>query len=86
MKSDRRQYDMVLRGGRVICPATGVDAVTDVAVRDGKIHRWADTAPAALGPGLAVGDPVEVLLAHRAGIVSAPAASSTADIASAAAG
>jgi dihydroorotase len=37
MKNDRRPYDMVLRGGRVICPATGVDAVTDVAVRDGKI-------------------------------------------------
>ena len=32
------------------------------------------------------GDPVEVLLAHRAGIVSAAAASRTADIASAAAG
>jgi dihydroorotase len=37
-------FDLVLRGGRVIDPAQGIDAVLDVAVRDGRI--------AAVGPGL----------------------------------
>ncbi len=30
-------YDILLRGGRVICPASGIDGTMDVAVRDGKI-------------------------------------------------
>src|SRR5437763_13142807 len=30
-------FDLLLRGGRVICPATGIDGVRDVAVRNGKI-------------------------------------------------
>jgi dihydroorotase len=30
-------YDLVLRGGRVIDPAQGLDGILDVAVRDGKI-------------------------------------------------
>jgi dihydroorotase len=30
-------YDLVLRGGRVICPASGIDGAMDVAIRDGKI-------------------------------------------------
>src|SRR5690606_36305906 len=30
-------YDLILRGGRVISPADGIDAVLDVAVRDGRI-------------------------------------------------
>jgi len=30
-------FDLLLRGGRVICPATGVDSTRDVAVRNGKI-------------------------------------------------
>ncbi|HEY8457771.1 MAG TPA: amidohydrolase/deacetylase family metallohydrolase [Actinopolymorphaceae bacterium] len=30
-------YDLILRGGRVISPANGIDAVLDVAVRDGRI-------------------------------------------------
>jgi len=37
--------DLVVAGGRVLCPATGVDAVTDVAISDGQIT--------AVGPGLA---------------------------------
>src|SRR5262249_54714295 len=37
----RRHYDMILRGGRVICPVTGVDGVMDVAIRDGKIAEVA---------------------------------------------
>ncbi len=35
--ADQSKYDILLRGGRVICPATGVDGVRDVAIRDGRI-------------------------------------------------
>jgi dihydroorotase len=35
--SDIRPYDLVLSGGRVMCPASGLDGVMDVAVRDGRI-------------------------------------------------
>ena len=31
------QFDLLLRGGRVICPASGIDGVMDIAVRGGKI-------------------------------------------------
>ena len=34
-----QQYDLVLEGGRVIDPETGLDAVRNVGVRDGKIAR-----------------------------------------------
>ncbi len=34
---DGPYYDILLRGGRVICPASNLDGVMDVAVRDGKI-------------------------------------------------
>jgi dihydroorotase len=30
-------FDLLLRGGRVICPASGVDGIRDVAIRNGKI-------------------------------------------------
>lgn len=30
-------FDRLLRGGRVICPASGIDAIRDIAVRNGKI-------------------------------------------------
>jgi dihydroorotase len=30
-------YDLLLRGGHVICPASGLNGVMDVAIRDGKI-------------------------------------------------
>ena len=30
-------YDLILQGGHVICPASGIDGVMDVAVSDGKI-------------------------------------------------
>ena len=33
----RSGYDLLLRGGRVICPASGVDGLFDVAIRDGRI-------------------------------------------------
>src|SRR4051794_41474485 len=31
------QFDVLLRGGRVICPASGIDGLMDVAIRNGKI-------------------------------------------------
>jgi N-acyl-D-aspartate/D-glutamate deacylase len=34
-----QQYDLVLEGGRVMDPETGLDAVRNVAIRDGKIVR-----------------------------------------------
>jgi dihydroorotase len=30
-------FDMLLRGGRVICPSSGLDGINDVAIRNGKI-------------------------------------------------
>lgn len=35
-------YDLILSGGRVLDPQTGLDAEKDVAVRDGRIMRIAD--------------------------------------------
>jgi dihydroorotase len=35
--ADHQTYDLLLRGGHVICPASGINGVMDVAVRDGKI-------------------------------------------------
>ncbi|MCW5979279.1 MAG: amidohydrolase/deacetylase family metallohydrolase [Bryobacteraceae bacterium] len=40
-------YDLVLKGGHVIDPKTGVNAIRDVAVHDGKIARVATGIPAA---------------------------------------
>jgi N-acyl-D-aspartate/D-glutamate deacylase len=34
-----QQYDIVLEGGRVIDPETGLDAIRNVGIRDGKIAR-----------------------------------------------
>ncbi len=34
-----QQYDLVLEGGRVMDPETGLDAVRNVGIRDGKIAR-----------------------------------------------
>jgi dihydroorotase len=44
-------HDLVVTGGRVLCPATGVDAVTDVAIGEGRI--------AEIGAGLAGRERVE---------------------------
>ena len=30
-------FDQLLRGSRVICPASGIDGIRDVAIRNGKI-------------------------------------------------
>src|SRR5579859_6238247 len=34
-----QQYDIVLEGGRAVDPETGLDAVRNVGIRDGKIAR-----------------------------------------------
>src|SRR5258708_31323766 len=34
-----QKYDLVLEGGRVIAPGTGLDGVRNVGIRDGKIAR-----------------------------------------------
>jgi hypothetical protein len=39
-----QQYDLVIEGGRVIDPETGLDAVRNVGVRDGKIARISSEA------------------------------------------
>lgn len=31
------KYDVLLRGGRVICPISGIDGIHDVAIKDGRI-------------------------------------------------
>ncbi|MFN3325837.1 MAG: amidohydrolase/deacetylase family metallohydrolase [Bryobacteraceae bacterium] len=43
------QYDLLLKNGHVIDPANGIDAVMDIAVRDGRIARVAANIPAAEG-------------------------------------
>ena len=52
MSSSKDSYDLLLANGRVMCPAGGVDAVMDVAVKDGEI--------AAVAPGLDAGAAVRV--------------------------
>lgn len=41
-----QMYDLVLKGGRVVDPANGIDGVRDVAVAGGKIARIAAQIPA----------------------------------------
>ena len=36
-------YDILLKGGHVICPATGINGIRDVAVRDGRIAAVEET-------------------------------------------
>ena len=40
-------FDLVLRGGRVIDPAQGLDGILDVGVRDGRIVAVAENLPGA---------------------------------------
>ena len=37
------KYDLLLRGGRVICPVSGIDGIRDVAIRDHRIAAVAET-------------------------------------------
>ncbi len=55
-----QQYDLVLEGGRVIDPETGLDAVRNVGIRDGKIARISAEALASLR------------VIHASGLVVAP--------------
>ena len=55
-----QQYDLVLEGGRVMDPETGVDAVRNVGIRDGKVVR---VSPEALSGRRVV---------HASGLVVAP--------------
>ncbi len=55
-----QQYDLVLEGGRVMDPETGLDAVRNVGIRDGKIVR---ISPEALSGRRVV---------HASGLVVAP--------------
>ncbi len=55
-----QQYDLVIEGGRVIDPETGLDAVRNVGIRDGKIVR---VSPEALSGRRVV---------HAGGLVVAP--------------
>ena len=43
------QYDLVLKGGHVIDPKNNIDAIMDVAIRDGKIANVAIAIPATHG-------------------------------------
>src|ERR1700710_2763813 len=36
-------FDQLLRGGRVICPVSGIDGIRDVAMRDGRIAAVAES-------------------------------------------
>jgi dihydroorotase len=40
--NDGRGFDLILRGGRVISPASGIDGVKDVGVRNGTIAAIQD--------------------------------------------
>ena len=42
-------YDLILQGGHVICPASGIDGVMDVAIAGGKIAAVAQGHPAVDG-------------------------------------
>src|SRR6185503_2374141 len=44
--ADDKPFDLVIRGGHVVDPKNGVDAVLDVAVASGKIARVAAGIPA----------------------------------------
>src|SRR5262245_57762696 len=44
--AQQSQYDLILRGGHVIDPKNGVDAVRDVAIRGGKVAAVAPNLPA----------------------------------------
>jgi len=41
--AENPKYDLLLRGGRVICPASSIDGVRDLAIRDGRIAAVEET-------------------------------------------
>lgn len=44
--TDGRRFDLVLRGGKVLDPARGLDAVMDVAIADGRVAAVEPSLPA----------------------------------------
>src|ERR1700691_6152174 len=55
--AENPKYDLLLRGGRVICPASGLDGGRDVAIRDGRIAAIAETIiPSSAGEVIDVSD------------------------------
>src|ERR1700733_690475 len=53
--SENPKYDLLLHGGRVICPVSGIDGIRDVAVRDGRIAAVAETIlPSSAAAGIDV--------------------------------
>ena len=52
-------YDLLLRGGRVIDPAQGLDGLFDVAVRDGRIAAVAKNLPGFVAEALGLRNDAE---------------------------
>ena len=40
-----QQYDLLIRGGRLIDPKNGIDGLRDIAIRQGKVARVAEHLP-----------------------------------------
>ena len=57
-------YDLLLKGGRVIDPAQGLDAVRDIAFSGGKVARVAESSP---GGELAMSEVVSMSLPAMGG-------------------
>lgn len=69
------QHDILLKGGRVVCPATGLDGVMDVAITAGRIAAvQPDILPSAARQ-VALDVRGRLVLPGRSGV--APAASAT---------
>jgi len=47
-RADAATYDLLIKGGRVIDPSAGLDAVRDVAIVRGKSRRSRRTSPVTL--------------------------------------
>ena len=52
--ADSPKYDLLLRGGRVICPASGIDGIRDIAIRGGRIAAIAATILPSAQPRLSM--------------------------------
>ena len=46
LRIEEKQYDLLLKGGHVIDPKNNIDAIRDVAIKDGKIAKVAAGIPA----------------------------------------
>ena len=50
LTAQQDSYDLLLTGGHVIDPANEIDAIRDVAIRNGRIARVAESIPATTPP------------------------------------